>query len=105
VVGHLLGRLSCSMCSISHGPLGRTKAWKAWAARLEAQGIEVVTAHRDEIDADLRNVVGGRYPAVIATAADGTHTYVLGDPALAECAGSVDALASRLEAAGIGTGA
>lgn len=101
IVGHLLGRLSCSMCDISHGPLGRKRAWVAWADTLATHQINVVTTHRDELDPEVAAVIQGFFPAVVATDHDGSHCVVMTKAQLETCDGRIDKLASHLEAIGL----
>jgi hypothetical protein len=104
IVGHLLGRLSCSMCDISHGPLGRRKSWTAWVQALAVHQVEVVTAHRDELDPDVEACLRGKFPAVVATTISDTHRFVqkvMDKAQLEACQGRVDLLAAHLVAAKI----
>ncbi len=101
IVGHLLGRLSCSMCDISHGPLGRRKAWIAWANALAGHGIEVVTLHRDELNASLSTVIAGHFPVAVATYSDGTERVVLNKMQLEACEGKVALLNTALASVGL----
>jgi hypothetical protein len=107
IIGHLLGRLSCSMCDISHGPLGQKKTWASWAAALAAHDIEVVTTHRDELTPEVAACLNGNFPAVVATTIGESNqavmkvVKVMDKAELEACQGRVDLLAAHLVAAGI----
>jgi hypothetical protein len=105
VVGHLLGRLECAMCDISHSPLGRRKTWIAWVNRLASHGIEIETLHRNDLAtthyAELGACIAGRFPCATATGADGSHQFVLGKDELESCSGKLEPLIDLLEKAGL----
>jgi hypothetical protein len=103
VVGHLLGRLECAMCDISHSPYRRKKSWIAWVDELQTKhGIEVVTLHRNDLalDESLRACIGGRLPAAVAIDAEGIHRFVAGKDELTACGGRLEQLIPILVEAG-----
>jgi hypothetical protein len=103
IVGHLLGRLECAMCDISHSPYGRKKSWIAWVTDLQTtHGIKVVTLHRDDLDKDesMRTCIAGRLPAAVATDADGVHRFIAGKAELTACNGLLENLVPILVSAG-----
>jgi hypothetical protein len=86
VVGHLLGRLHCALCDITHSPLRRKPAWDAMVSRL---GVPVRLVHRNERSPD-ELAVGGGTPSVLARHQDGSLGVLLG-PGDLELDGSVEA--------------
>ena len=81
VVGHLLGRTSCSLCDLTHGSVRRRPEWDAMVARLP---VPVRLVHRNEATDDERGAwsVSG-LPAVLGVRADGSRTVLLGPTGLA----------------------
>ena len=94
VVGHLLGRYSCSLCDLTHGSVRRRPEWDAMVARLP---VPVRLVHRNEATDDERGAwsVSG-LPAVVGVRADGTRTVLLGPTGLADLDGSVPAFERAL---------
>lgn len=94
VVGHLLGRTSCSLCDLTHGSVRRRPQWEAMTTRLP---VPVRLVHRNETTEDERRVyaVSG-LPAVVGLRADGSRTVLLGPAGLAALDGSVPAFEQAL---------
>jgi len=95
VVGHLLGRLECALCDITHGPLRRKRAFDDLRARLD---IPFAVVHRNERSPELEAATGDSLPCV-AACIDGGWQIVLDRDALSACAGDVDAFARALDSA------
>jgi hypothetical protein len=97
VVGHLLGRTSCSLCDITHGSLRRRPEWDAMLTRVP---VPVRVVHRNEATEDERAVWSGSgLPAVIGVHGDGRRTVLLDPAALAALGGSVPAFEKALRQA------
>ena len=81
VVGHLLGRTSCSLCDLTHGSVRRRPEWDAMVDRLP---VPVRLVHRNEASDDERAAwsVSG-LPAVSGSRDDGSRTVLLGPTGLA----------------------
>ena len=92
VVGHLLGRTSCSLCDITHGSLRRRPEWDAMLSRVP---VPVRVVHRNEATEDERAAWSG-LPAVVGVRADGRRTVLLDPTALAALGGSVPAFEEAL---------
>lgn len=89
VVGHLLGRVECALCDITHSPVRRKRSWDALVADLP---VPIVTVHRNEIPPDIAPVVSvDRLPAVYAVRPDGSAAELVGRDELRGLHGSVDA--------------
>lgn len=82
----------CSLCSITHGLAGETSDWKHCKEEL---GVHVDYVHRDEVDAELRRLVGDQLPCIVAEAG-GERKLLLGPDVLRRCRGSVADLKGRL---------
>ncbi len=91
-VGHLLGRLECSLCDITHGPLRRKPAFDELRARL---GIPFDVVHRNERTADVSVATGDALPCVVGVTEAGIVT-LLGPDELRACAGDVDRFAAAI---------
>lgn len=83
---------SCALCEITHGYSGEKREWTECRQEL---GLEIDSVHRDELDGDLREMVGERLPAVVAQTDDGLE-LLLGPDALDRCPRSVDAFRELL---------
>ena len=88
VVGHLLGRLECALCDITHGPVRRKKSFDAFRARL---GVPFSVVHRNERSSDVEVATRHALPCVVANTEAG-WVVVLGRDELSAFGGEVDAL-------------
>lgn len=88
----LLTLKGCALCRITHGIAGEKEQWKSCKEEL---GIPVDYKHRDDLDPELRRLVGDRLPSVVAVT--GTERVVLLTPdVLDRCKGSVSDFKGRL---------
>lgn len=100
VIGHLLGTAECSLCDITHSPLGRRRSWDRMVAALD---IPFDLRHRNELsDPESKMLEGLELPVVVALGghdasedSDGpvTARVLLDRAALEDCDGDVDAFA------------
>jgi len=95
VVGHLLGRLECALCDITHGPVWRKKTFDAFRARL---GVPFDVVHRNERSPEVEVATGAALPCVVAITEGGIVT-LLDQAALELCGGEVDQLEAALNGA------
>ena len=91
-----LGRAHCALCDITHGRVRERADWRACRDRLP---VPFVTYHRDDQPDAVRRAANGAIPVVLAETADGRLHVVAGPRALADCAGSPEALVDHVEAA------
>ena len=68
LVGQVLGRLECSLCDITHGPVGRKKSFDEFRARL-AVPFDVV--HRNERSPIIAAATGEALPCVVGVTDSG----------------------------------
>jgi hypothetical protein len=94
-VGARLGRAHCSLCDITHGLLREKGEWQTCRAGLP---VPFDTYHRDDQPDDVRAVLAGTYPAVLA-ATDAGPVLLVGPADLEGCQGSPEALVSAIETA------
>lgn len=95
VIGHLLGRLECALCDITHGPLRRKRAFDDLRARL---GVPFELVHRNERSLEVAAATQGALPCVVASAG-GKVVEVLGADDLRACGGEVAEFERLLRAA------
>jgi len=95
VVGHLLGRRSCALCDITHGSLKRRPEFDETAAAL---GVPFDLVHRNEISAEMSELIGGELPCVVAETG-GQRLVLLDRDALVACGKSPVALADAIRSA------
>lgn len=96
MVGHLLGRLECALCDITHSPLRRKLSWVRMA---EALPVPLFTVHRNEVPAEVAQVVTlARLPAVFAVLAVGSAVELIGREELSALDGSVERFGALVRA-------
>jgi hypothetical protein len=95
LVGHLLGRLGCALCEITHGPAWRKRSFDAFRARL---GVPFDVVHRNERSPEVDAATHGALPCIVAVTDSGIVT-LLDRVALEACDGDVDRLEVALAAA------
>ncbi len=86
VIGHLLGRTHCALCDITHSPFRRKPAWDAMVQRL---GVEFRLLHRNEVDADVRQLLNAHETPLVLARTDAGSLEVLLEPQDLELSGSV----------------
>lgn len=92
VVGHLLGRLECALCDITHGPVRRKKSFDTFRAGL---GVPFDVVHRNERSSELAAATADALPCVVAVT-DSEIVTLLDRAALEACGGEVDRLEPAL---------
>lgn len=97
VVGHLLGRVHCALCDITHSPVRRKKAWDQLVAEL---GVPFRLYHLNEMPPDVADVVAQAGSPVLLARTDGALQVVFTPHALDAMNGSVSEFGQALRAAG-----
>ena len=82
----------CSLCALTHGLAGERDEWTSCK---EALGVPVEYLHRDELEGELRDLVGERLPCVVADSDDGLR-LLLSPEVIARCDGKVADLRGKL---------
>ena len=99
IVGHLLGRVHCALCDITHSPVRRKKSWDALVAGLPAP---FRLYHLNEMPADVDAVVATAGSPVVLVRDESGLRVVLSPAELAAMDGSVETFGRRLrEASGV----
>lgn len=96
---------ACAACDITHGGLSLKEVpnWTKTKSDIEAQGLQVVQWHRDEVEADVKAWIGEqgvRYPVVLTREGkEGAKDVkvVMDYSELAECAGDASKMVAILK--------
>jgi len=99
-VGARLGRAHCALCDITHGLVRERADWRECRDGLP---VPFDTFHLDDQPADVRALLDGHAPAVVARTDVGL-TLLLGDAELDRCEGSPEKLAAALTEAAAAAG-
>ena len=86
VVGHLLGRLECALCDITHRGVRRKDAFDEMLDRL---GVPFSVVHRNERTEVIAAATEAAPPCVVAVT-DAGLVIVMGRSELSACGGDVD---------------
>ena len=100
--GHLTGLRSCSLCDISHSPIMKKPAFKAFEKELmETHGIAVRMIHLNERNEREQKASVGREPCMLIEYPDQSISMFLDSADLTALSGSVSSLkklvSSRLD--------
>ncbi len=90
-----VGREDCALCEITHGPLGKRRAWRACEARL---GVAVDELHRDELP-DAWGISRRELPCVLGRLGDAPPFVLVSRAEIGALQRSTDALEATLRAA------
>ena len=96
--GHLVGIRSCSLCDITHSPVKKKNAFKAFEKRLaDKHGIKIKLVHLNErTEAELA-ASQGREPCVLLQYEDGSISMFLDFVELKAAGGSVSSFEKLVE--------
>ncbi len=95
VVGHVLGRVECALCDITHNLAWRKKSFDALRVRL---GVPFEVVHRNQRSPEVLAVTGDALPIVVGRTTGG-WVVLLEREQLADFGGDVDELDRGLRAA------
>lgn len=85
-IGARLGIRHCSLCDITHSLFREKSQWRDCVVRLQKYHSVLFSAfHRDDQPDEVRAVINGAYPAVVARNADGAMTLFLSADQIIEC--------------------
>lgn len=80
------------LCSLTHAITGEKSEWKSCK---DSIGVPIEYLHRDELNPELRRIVGNDLPCVAAEAG-GETIVLLGSDVIARCRGSIPDFRGRL---------
>lgn len=82
----------CPLCSLTHSLAGEKAEWQSCK---ESLGVPVEYVHRNELTAELREVIGDRLPSVVADTGSAL-VFLFGPDVIQRCRGSVADLKGRI---------
>jgi hypothetical protein len=94
-LGRRRGTAHCALCDITHGSVRERADWRQCRAQLP---VAFETYHLEDQPSDVREIVAGRAPAVLADTPGGP-ILLLGPDQLERCHASPDRLIEALRAA------
>ncbi len=66
-LGARIGVRHCSLCDITHSLFRKRSEWQEAATKLQNEfGVEFKAFHRNDQPADVKKLINGAYPAVVA---------------------------------------
>jgi hypothetical protein len=89
--GHLVGVRECALCDVTHSPVRKKAAFKAFEAKLKSEfGIDFRLAHLNERTEAEKLASAGREPCVLLEYADGSLSMLIDWQDLKAIRGSVE---------------
>jgi len=87
--GARLGVRHCSLCDITHSLFRQRAEWQARQQELKDNyGVDFQAYHRNDQPAEVRKVIAGNYPAVVAKDEVGNFSLFMSDAEIERCNGS-----------------
>ena len=88
-IGARLGLRHCSLCDITHSLFREKSEWQRCVAQLEQEhGITFTAFHRDDQLDEVKTVINGNYPAVVACNSQGKYSLFMDSGEIDGCAKS-----------------
>lgn len=88
-IGARLGIRHCSLCDITHSLFTEKSEWQRCVTKLqEDHGVIFQAFHRNDQPDQVRAVIAGKYPAVVARDVQGAYSLFMNDAQIADCAKS-----------------
>lgn len=85
-IGARLGIRHCSLCDITHSLFREKSQWRDCVTRLQSDyDVSFQAFHRNDQPDQVREVINGAYPAVVARCADGAMTIFLEADQITKC--------------------
>lgn len=89
--GARLGIRHCSLCDITHSLFRQKSQWRDCVTRLQTDhSISFLAYHRNDQPAEVRQVIKGEYPAVVARSTQSKFTLFLSRAEINECGSDPD---------------
>jgi hypothetical protein len=87
--GARLGIRHCSLCDITHSLFRQRAQWQDLRQELKNNhGVDFQAFHRNDQPAEVRKVINGNYPAVVAQDELGKLTLFMDNAEIGRCVGS-----------------
>lgn len=85
-IGARLGLRHCSLCDITHSLFTEKSEWQQCVKKLQTEhGITFKAFHRDDQPNEVRTVIDGNYPAVVARDTQGHFTLFMNSAQIEAC--------------------
>jgi hypothetical protein len=85
-IGARLGIRHCSLCDITHSLFREKSQWRECVDRLKKDhNVTFHAFHRNDQPDNVRQVINGAYPAVVAQHSNGSLTLFLNSDQISEC--------------------
>lgn len=85
-LGARIGVRHCSLCDITHSLFKQKAAWQDCVKELqEIHGVKFHAYHRNDQPAQVRKVIAGNYPAVVAQDESGQFSLFMTDAEISQC--------------------
>ncbi len=96
-IGARLGIRHCSLCDITHSLFREKSQWRECVDRLQRDhNVTFRAFHRNDQPDNVRQVINGAYPAVVAIGASGTASLFLSADQIAECGADPEAFYRKI---------
>lgn len=96
-IGARLGIRHCSLCDITHSLFREKSQWRQCVERLQKDYNVIFHAfHRNDQPDNVRQVINGAYPAVVAIRASGAASLFLSADQIAECGADPEAFYRKI---------
>jgi hypothetical protein len=85
-LGARIGVRHCSLCDITHSLFKQKAAWQDCVKELqENHGVKFHAYHRNDQPDQVRKVIAGNYPAVVAQDESGQFSLFMTDAEISQC--------------------
>lgn len=85
-LGARIGIRHCSLCDITHSLFREKVAWQNCQKELlNKHGVNFQAFHRNDQPDDVRKVINGQYPAVVAEDTEGNFSLFMNDQVITAC--------------------
>lgn len=96
-VGARLGVRHCSLCDITHSLFRKKSEWTEAADKLQNDlGVSFLAFHRNDQPADVKEVINGAYPAVVARLANNKLKLFMDEAQISACGKSPEAFIAAI---------
>lgn len=90
-IGARFGLRHCSLCDITHSLFTVKSEWQQCVAKLQTDfGITFTAYHRNDQPDEVRAVIAGNYPAVVARDSEGNFEMFLSASEINQCSKSTE---------------
>lgn len=95
--GARLGVRHCSLCDITHSLFRQKSTWQQCVKELQAEhGVDFQAYHRNDQPDQVKKIVAGNYPAVVAEDESGTFSLFMSDAEISICRSSPEEFMAQI---------